>query len=299
MAVLTWGAILQDVRLAGVGHSLTLGSEDLGAYLDPMAYFGAIVGPVANRVSGAGFALDGQRFALEANEGPNTLHSERTGTHAQVWSVAEHSGASLTLALDLPDRLGGFPGNRQIEARYDLEGATLRLSLRATSDAPTVMNLANHSYWNLDGSEDTSEHLLQIETDQWLALDEANLPTGEVEDVAGTRFDLREGRVLEDAFDHNFCLSVQQQALRPVAWLTGAAGVGFEMATTEPGLQVYTADGLSTGVFAGHRGTPYGSRAGVALEAQGWPDAPNRPAFPSVRLEPGQTYAQTTEWRFR
>ncbi len=303
VAVLTWGAVLQDVRLAGAPWSLTLGGEQMAAYEGgPMGYMGAIVGPVANRIAGASAVIAGKTCRFEANEaGITTLHGGRTGTQAQVWTIADASATAVTLQLALPDRLGGFPGNRRFEAVFVLSGtAALTLTSRATTDAPTLINLTNHSYWALDGSGSTSGHRLRVAADRYLPVDDRKIPRGGPVPVEGTVFDLRRGRALDqtEGYDHNFCLADGPGDLRFAAELTGAKGVRMTLDTTEPGLQIYDGSRLNTGAFPGHAGQPYGAFAGIALEPQHWPDAPNRPDFATVALAPGQTRVQAMRWSF-
>lgn len=301
-AVLTWGAVLQDVRLAGVPWPLTLGGPDLAAYAGgPMQYCGSVVGPVANRISGATASIDGRQCRFEANiDGRATLHGGSTGTHAQLWQIADAAPDALTLALTLPDGLGGFPGTRRLRATFRLEPpATLTLTLATETDAPTPVNLANHSYWSLDGSADHTGHRLTVAADRYLPTDALKLPRDPTP-VAGTPFDFRAGRVLTppEGLDHNLCLAEARRPLTEAAELTGRSGVRLRLATTEPGLQVYDAEGYSSAPFPGHAGHPYGSHAGLALEAQGWPNALNRPDFPPILLRPGKTLEQTTRFRF-
>ncbi len=297
--VLTRGAILQDLRLAGVPYSLTLGSDSLAAYEGPMGYFGALVGPVANRIGGAQALVAGRPCRFAANEGANLLHSGATGLHAQTWEIVAAQADALRLRLRLPDGLGGFPGNRTIEARYALAGASLTLELSATSDAPTLMNIANHSYWTLDGGPDIRGHFLQVAAARYTPVDAALLPTGAALPVAGV-FDLRAGRELDlsEGYDHNFCLADAPGPLRFAAELRGRKGVRMVLETTEPGLQVYDGRGLATAPYPGHAGQPYGAHAGIALEAQRWPDAPAHPGFPSIALAAGDRYSQLTRWSF-
>ncbi|TMV56350.1 galactose mutarotase, partial [Thioclava sp. BHET1] len=160
--ILTRGAILQELRLAGSAHSLTLGSDMLAAYEGPMAYFGAVVGPVANRIGGARAMIGGHLTGFLPNEGTTLLHSGAVGLHGRVWDIAEASAESVTLRLDLPDGVDGFPGNRELTARYSLADQTLSLELQATSDAPSLMNLAHHGFWNLDGRADISGQELSV-----------------------------------------------------------------------------------------------------------------------------------------
>lgn len=277
--VLTLGAGLSDLRFEGA--PLTLGSEALADYLGPLRYAGTVVGPVANRISGACARIDGRRFGFAANEGTATLHSGPEGTHGQLWQVLDHGPDALSLGLTLADGLGGFPGRRRLAARFAIAApAALTLTLTAETDAPTLINLANHSFWHLDGQE--GAQTLASPAAHYLPTDARKIPTGEIAPAAGTRFDFRTPRPVGGrGYDHCLCLSRARGPLALAATLAGG-GLEMRMETTEPGLQVYD-----------------GNPAGVALEAQGWPDAPNRPAFPSVLLRPGDRYRQVTRWSFR
>ena len=292
--ILTLGATLRHVGLNGVAHSLTLGSETVSDYEGKMQYFGALVGPVANRIAAAKTTLHGKSLQFDPNENGNLLHGGRIGLHHKIWTVARLAPDSVTLSLSLPDGEFGWPGTRAITAVFSiLPPATLRLIITATTDAPSLLNVANHSYWNLDGTDNWLGHSLQIAADHILPVDAALLPTGEIAPVADTPFDLRTGTRLiqgHPPLDTNFCLAPAKAALRKVAVLTGASGITMTIATTEPGLQIY--DGQRT---ARPGKTPY---EGIAIEPQGWPDAPNHANFPSVEIAPDKPYAQTTEWHF-
>jgi aldose 1-epimerase len=297
--ILTRGAVLQDLRLAGTDHSLTLGGNSVAAYEGPMGYFGALVGPVANRIGGAAAQIGGRPYAFAANEGTSLLHGGALGLHARLWTILDAGPDHAHLRLNLPERDGGFPGNRVIDAEFRVSGAALTLTLTATTDTDTILNLANHSYWNLDGSPNAAGHHLTIAADHYLPVTDRTLPTGEVRAVHDA-FDLRHGRTLtlNEGYDHNFCLAHAPRAMTDVAWLTGRSGLRLTMATTEPGLQVYDAARLSSAPFNGHGGQPYGPHAGIALEAQRWPDATNHPGFPAIGLGPTETYRQETRWGF-
>lgn len=301
-AILTFGAILQDVRLAGLGHGLTLGSDVLAAYEGPYNSFGSIIGPVANRIRNATAQLDGTTLHFEPNMiGGHTLHSGKAGLRKKLWQVVDHQPARLTLRAEAEDGEGGFPGNRSWQVTYVAEApATLTMTLTASTDAPTLMNTVNHSYWNLDGSPTYHGHTLRLAADRYLPVDKMLLPTGQIASVDSTAFDYRSPQTLgpQTMVDHNFCLSDGRAPVRPVAWLIGTSGVTMEMATTEPGLQVYDGNTIRSDGFPGHHGTPYGLQAGLALEAQFWPDAPANPNFPSIRLDPGQPWEQVTRWAF-
>ncbi len=222
---------------------------------------------------------------------------------ARSGTPCDSSATRATFQLVLPDGAHGFPGNRTLTATYNVRDTSLRLTLTATTDAPTLMNLANHSYWRLDDTPTVAGHTLKIAADRFLpATPEDVLPNGEIAQVAGTRFDYRQGRALnagnDGLLDTNFCLSDTRQPLRPVAWLTGPSGLKMQMATTEPGLQVFDGHILNLPQYPGNDGLPYVAYAGVALEAQFWPDAPNNPAFPSIILRPGDDWEQVTTWSF-
>ncbi|MDZ4136428.1 MAG: galactose mutarotase, partial [Paracoccaceae bacterium] len=202
--------------------------------------------------------------------------------------------SSVTLALHLPDGAGGFPGNRLIRATFSAHApATLRLSVTVQTDAPTLINLANHSYWNLDASPDWSGHTLRIAAQDYLPATDAFTPTGIIAPVEGTPYDFRNPtRIVASspALDTCFCLSDRRQSLRDVLWLTGTNGTTMTVATTEPGVQVYDARGA--------RRPGRSAYEGLAIEPQFWPDAPNHPHFPDITLAPGQPWTQISEWRF-
>ena len=292
--ILTLGATLRHLGLKDVAYGLTLGSDKLADYAGDMLYFGALVGPVANRITGAKTTLNGTELQFVANENGNLLHGGKNGLHHKIWGIADHTADSVTLSLTLTDGEGGWPGTRQIRAAFRiLAPATLQLTITATTDANTLINIANHSYWNLDGTTHWQGHSLQIAADHTLPVDAALLPTGQIAPVTGTASDFRKGRVVapgEPSLDTNFCLSDAKAPLRPVASLTGASGVKMTLSTTEPGLQVYDAARTARPGKAAYEG--------FAIEAQGWPDAPNHSNFPSVQITPDTPYTQITEWTF-
>jgi aldose 1-epimerase len=293
--ILTLGATVQAVRLAGVPYNLTLGSERFADYATSMDYFGAIVGPIANRIGNARVRLDGMMHELERNEnGDCHLHSGSEGVHRKNWAVLEQAADRVTLGLRLPDGVAGLPGNRDIRVTYQVTApATLTMQIDGTTDATTCMNFASHIYWNLDGSETWEGHALRIAADHYLPIDDRTCPTGEIAAVGGTKMDFRTSRELvkgAPALDHNFCLSQEPTDLRDVLWLTGASGLQMTLATTEPGMQIHDAAGS-------HRpGKPV--YEGIVIEPQHWPDAPNNNQFPSIKVTPDKTYHQVTEWRF-
>lgn len=294
VAVLSYGAILQDVRFGDLPYSLTLGSDRLADYQGAMRWHGALIAPVVNRLGAGRARLQGREIVLERGSGErHLLHSGAAGTHARHWRIDELARDRVALALDLADGEGGFPGNREVRAEYALTPLSLQLRVTARTDRPTLFNAANHSYWSLDGAENWAGHRLQVAADRVLAVTGDIVPTGEIVDVTGTDFDFRtERRIMpgNPALDTCFCLSDGRRPLRPVLRLCGRSGVTMEIATTEPGVQVYDGrDAVRPGRAA---------YEGLAIEAQGWPDAPNHPGFPSIELMPGEPGEQITEWRF-
>jgi aldose 1-epimerase len=305
-AILTYGASVQDLRLDGVAHPLVLGADRFGPYLDSMRCFGANVGRVANRIAGGRARINGSdhAFALQGTE-KHLLHGGANGMDTLLWHIIEAHEAQITLGLSLADGHMGFPGRLDIRLTYRISApATLQLDIEAVTDAPTLCNIAHHSYFNLDGSADILDHQLQIDADHYLPVDAELIPTGEIAPVQGSRFDFRTARPLRSTepylgYDHNFCLSRQVQPLRPVASLfSPKSGISLQLHSTEPGLQVYDGGHISAPAQHTLSKAPYGPHAGLALEAQHWPDAPHHEAFPSIALAPGDVYRQTTALRF-
>jgi aldose 1-epimerase len=293
--ILTWGAILQSVRLAGVAHDLTHGSDRLADYLGDMAYHGSLIGPVVNRISNAQAVIGGKTHQFEVNfNGRHTLHSGAAGAHRRKWDVIAADEASCTLGLTMPAGVGGFPGTRKVRAQFAMAApASLTMTVTVTTDAETIINFANHSYWNLDGAPGWAGHKLQIASDAFLPCDADFKPTGEIRDVAGGEMDFRQPREIaphSPDLDNCFVLSRGTAALRDVVWLTGKSGLEMTVATNEGGVQIYDGRG------AVRPGRP--AFEGIAVECQGWPDAPSNADFPTITLTPGQTKSQITQWRF-
>jgi aldose 1-epimerase len=303
VSVLTYGAILQDVRLTGIDHPLTLGSPQLSAYEGRMGSFGALMGPVVNRIRDASAPIDGQIHHFEANlDGKHTKHGGSSGTQSSVWTVQESSPTHVLMQIELEDGLSGFPGNRMIRTEYRVDGATLDMVVIGTTDRPTLLNLANHSYWNLDGDGRVADHLVRINADRFTVNGDDLMATGEIRSVSDTRFDFRTAKNFacspENRFDLNFCLSGNQRKLSEACEVTGKSGVRMTMATTEPGLQIFDQGSFETDPFPSHLGAPYPRFSGIALEAQGWPDAANHPHFPTIEFSPRRPYHQHTRWAF-
>lgn len=292
--VLTYGGVVQSVEVPGrdgVRAPVALGLPDLAAYERPSGpYFGALVGRYANRIARGSFVLDGQTHQVTRNEGRNHVHGGARGFDRRVWEARELTDG-VELSLIAEDGEEGFPGRLMVSAAYTLdEDGALRIAYRATTDAPTVLNLTNHTYWNLAGAESGSAvgHTLRIAAGRITPTDAESLPTGEFLPVDGTRFDFRETKTVGGGYDHNFVLDA---ADGPVAELCDpVSGRVLTVTTTEPGLQLYTADHFD--------GRPYGPCDGIALETQHFPDSPNRPEFPSTVLRPGEEYVSTTVYGF-
>lgn len=300
--VLTWGAVVQDLRLDGHQPPLVLGFDRFDPYPAHSPYFGAIVGRYANRIADARFELDGAAHRLDANFlGRHILHGGSHGIGRRHWAIADAGTSHAVLVCEDGDGEMGFPGNCRHTCSYTLkEGGVLQIALTSMTDAPTVASLAPHSYFILDDSGDSRSHVLQIDADYYLPVDGDLIPTGEIAPVDGTPFDFRRMRYPgeEGVIDHNFCLSRERRSLRRVAQLrSDLSGVTLDIATTEPGLQIYTGSKIATPV-AGLTGPPYGAFAGMAIEPQNWPDAPNRADFPDPVLRPGEPLRQVSEFRF-
>ncbi|AGT10344.1 aldose epimerase family protein [Paracoccus aminophilus] len=299
-SVLTFGARLQDLRLKGIRHPLVLGFPDLEPYFEEGLYFGAIVGRFANRI-GEGRARIGEtEYQLDRNFlGKHLLHGGSAGTAARNWRIHAVSDDSVTLSDRLPQGDMGFPGNLDIRVTYTVvAGPSLQITIAAMSDAETLCNFAQHSYFNLDGTADVTGHYLQILAPDYTPVDAELIPTGAVAPLAGTAFDFWHPRLLDEVdvlaeLDHNFCIA-SARLPQPVPAARLSAGVlTMEITSTEPGIQAYAGAYQRPGA-PGLAGLPYGPNAGIALESQLWPDAPNHPHFPDALLRPGETYLQET-----
>nr|WP_210333654.1 aldose epimerase family protein [Rhizobium sp. ARZ01] len=305
--VITWGAVIQDLRLAGHPPPLVLGFEKLSDYLAHSPYFGATPGRNSNRIGNGRFEIDGTAYQLELNEnGVTHLHGGSDCIAKCNWQIVEQSESHVVLRIVDPDGRAGYPGNCTITCTYRLGGeGTLSVLYETTSDAATIANVCQHSYFNLDGGEDALGHDLMIAADHYLPVDSRLIPTGEIRPVDGTPFDLREMTPLRrqtdaggGAFDHNFCLAAERRAKSSVARARSLnSGVSMEVRTTEPGVQFYTGAKLDVPV-PGHEGRRYGPFAGFCLETQIWPDAVNHAAFPKAVLRPGETLRQETDYVF-
>ncbi|MEP3347451.1 MAG: aldose epimerase family protein [Litoreibacter sp.] len=298
--VMSYGATLQDLRLAGHQPPLVLGFDRFTPYLTDMSYFGAVVGRCVNRIGAGRFEIDGKAYQLDLNfENRHHMHGGSLGAGKRNWTVENVSDDQIILRLDMADEEMGYPGNLTVRCTYTcLEGGVLDVRITAETDAPTVCNFAHHSYWNLDGGENTHDHLMQVDADRITDVDADFISTGRTLDVTGTRCDFRKARPIHDDvfIDNNLCLSDARQPLRPIGSLSStASGVTMKMHTTEAGLQVYDAYKMQQDQ-PGLDGRIYGPRAGVALEPQAWPDAVNHASFPTAVLRPNETYEQHTQF---
>lgn len=299
--ILPLGATLSGLWYQGHPNSLVIGTADADAYSETLRYFGAVIGPIANRISGAALCIDGSLHKMEANEGSTCLHSGADGLHARDWTVEQRSDSAVSLRCLLPDGANGLPGNRVVEAQYSVtDDGHLVLEMTAQTDRPTAINLAHHPYWNLGPSATIKDHRLRVFADTYLPVDQHTLPTGSRAPVSGTMYDFQTlqpvptGRTL----DANLCLSEKRRDHpEPAALLCGPSGLMLGIETTEPGLQIYNGSGLADVEIPLHDQRILQPFSGIALEPQAWPDAPCHSAFPSILLHPGQTYRQETIYR--
>ncbi|AGP58072.1 aldose epimerase family protein [Streptomyces rapamycinicus] len=321
LRVLSYGGIVQALEIPdrhGRRANVSLGFDDLDSYVADSPYFGALIGRYGNRIARGTFTLDGKKYQLPINDGPNSLHGGDKGFDKRVWSVEpfrKGADVGLTLRRMSPDGEMGYPGTLTVRVDYTLTAAgDFRIDYEATTDKATVVNLTNHTYYNLagEGSGSVYDHRLEIAASRYTPVDKTLIPTGELAKVAGTPFDFRRakeiGRDIREAhqqvlygqgIDHNFVLD-KGITSRPEHFLTVTepeSGRVMRIATTEPGVQFYTGNFL-TGTFAGTSGRVYRQGDAFALETQHFPDSPNQPSFPSTVLRPGQTYRSTTVHSF-
>lgn len=293
--ILSYGGIVQSVEVPdrdGRTADVVLGSGELEGYLEHSGpYLGAFIGRYANRIAGARFELDGLTYALAPNNAPNSLHGGERGFDKRVWDMEPVGEHGVRLSRVSAHGEEGFPGRLEVSGTYSLdESGALRIAYEAVTDAPTIVNLTNHSYFNLAGSGNAGGHELRIAASRFTPVDADLIPTG-IEEVADTRFDFRRTRKVGAGYDHNFVLDkgITQGAVEVAELSDPASGRVLTVATTEPGLQLYTAD---------HLPEPFAPGDGIALETQHFPDSPNRPEFPSTVLRPGETYRSETVYGF-
>jgi aldose 1-epimerase len=320
MTVLTYGGIIQSLKMpdrTGAIDDVVMGFDSVAEYEKSSPYFGALIGRVGNRIANGTFTLDGKVFTLAKNDGPNHLHGGVKGWDKAVWQAEpfqDKRGPGLLLTHTSPDGDEGYPGKITAHVRYTLTSENeLIVEYHATTDAPTVINLTQHSYFNLAGSKaaDILGHELTINADRFTPVDAGLIPTGALAPVDGTPFDFRSPTTIGarignsdvqltrgKGYDHNYVLNRTGDGLQLAASVyEPITGRTLEIRTTEPGLQFYSGNFLD-GSFTGKGGRAYPHRSGFCLETQHYPDSPNQPAFPSVVLRKGEDYKTETVFKF-
>lgn len=324
VGILTYGGRIQSIEVpdrSGRIANVALGFDDPSAYLENNPYFGAIVGRYANRIAGGRFAIDGSTYQVSLNEANTSLHGGVHGFDARVWDatiVQNGPGPGVVLRRTSEAGEEGYPGRLSVEVSYRITGiGELRVTYRARLDHDetdsTIVNPTNHSYFNLSGQDGGSihDHVLQIHASRYTPIDHNLIPTGSIDDVAGTPFDFthptpiskllsdtHDQLVLGKGYDHNWVLNRSRSGLRHAATVWDpASGRSLEIMTTEPGLQFYSGGQLD-GSIVGSGGQRYGQGAGLALETQHFPDSPNNPNFPTTVLRPGSAFLSETVMRF-
>jgi len=277
---------------------IVLGFETLDEYVSNPRYFGPLIGRHANRIAQGRFTLNGVEYQLPRNNNANHLHGGFKGFDKRVWNATKGHDV-LHLSYLSKDGEEGYPGNIEAFVDYRLSGNELSLEYRATTDRDTIVNLTNHSYFNLKGEGTILQHELTLNADGFTPVSEDLIPTGEIKPVAGTSMDFRAGRAIATGgYDHNFVLNDWDGSLRSAVRLyEPSSGRVLEILTNQPGMQFYSGNFLD-GSFSGKNGVAYVKYAGLCLEPQHFPDAPNHPNFPSTVLRPGEEYRHSTVLRF-
>ncbi len=305
--ILTYGAVVRDLRFKGHAPPLVLGLNSIEDYLAHSRNFGASPGRCANRIAGGRFVLDGKVYELERNEpgGVNHIHGGSAGMGRSLWTIRALTPDHVELWIRDPAGNAGFPGTVETTCTIRVsEAGVLAIRYESRSDAPCPVNLCHHGYFNLGHEPNIRDHTVRIAADAYLPVDNEKIPLGKPRAVAGTPFDFTSATLLGErlkemngGFDQNFCLSAERVSLRPVAWASAPSGMRVEVSTTEPGVQFFTAPALQCPV-PGLDGRIYGPAAGFCLETQIWPDAINQQDFPNVVLRPGERRLQETRYAF-
>lgn len=309
--IITYGAALRALRVpdkSGASRDVVLGYDAVAGYEENGGYVGAVVGRYANRIADAACLIDGERFPLEANEGPKQLHGGPEGFYRQVFRPLDAGEDFVTLSYASPDGQGGYPGTLELWVTYTLTGRGLSIRYEAVCDRVTHCNITNHAYFNLDGSDSVLGHRLWLAASRFTPVGPDSIPLSMARPVAGTPFDFtvekpigrdigREDEQLKNVggYDHNFVLD-PAQGLHLAARLVGEhSGIVMETWTEKPGIQVYSGNFLEA---TGGKGGDYHPRQALCLETQFFPDSPNHPEWGDILLRPGRRYDYTTEYRF-
>src|SRR5262245_43223994 len=313
--VITYGATLTELRVpdkSGKNADVVLGFDNLQQYTGDHPFFGATIGRYGNRIAKGKFSLEGKEYTLFLNNGPNSLHGGKEGFNRKVWKaepVEAAHGAAVKFTYVSKDGEEGYPGTLTASVTYELtDDNALRLTYRVSTDKPTVVNLTNHSYFNLSGagSGDILREVLELDADRYTPVDSTLIPTGELKPVAGTPFDFRKATAIgarnaqvpgTGGYDHNFVLNGPAGKLRKIGSVSDpTSGRAMEIWTSEPGVQLYVSLGLD-GSIKGVGGA-YQKFAALCLETQHFPDSPNHPDFPSTVVRPGRDYHSETIYKF-
>ena len=312
--IMTYGATLVELNVPdrdGKLANVNLCFSKVTDYQDRSPFFGATAGRYANRIDKAKFTLEGKTYSLFVNNGPNSLHGGKKGFDKQIWKaepLTTGDGASVKFSYVSPDGEEGYPGTLSVSCTYTLgNDNSLKYEFQATTDKTTVLNLANHSYFNLagEGNGDVRDQILTINADRYCVLDKTQIPTGEIRAVRGTPLDFTTpaaigSRIdqLENGYDFNYCLNNVGVTPTLAARLKDPkSGRVMEVLTTQPAVQIYTANHLD-GKMHSPSGRPYVKFGAICLETQHYPDSPNRPEFPTTTLKPGEKFDQTTILKF-
>jgi aldose 1-epimerase len=297
LTLIALGAAVQSLTVPdreGRPVDVVLGYDDVESYETGRDYFGATIGRYANRIAGARFSLGGREYRLTANEGANTLHGGE-GFDKRVFGFYA-SDTEAEMSRISPHMEDGFPGDLEVSVKYELGENEVKITYTAVSDRDTVVNLTNHSYFDLSGGGGAAAHELRLDSGAYTEPDVALIPTGRTVPVEGTRFDFRERRPLSAGYDHNFVLGEPGELKTAAELRSPRTGIKMTVLTTMPGLQLYTGGAMSS--RRGKGGAKLAPGAGLCLETQFFPDSPNRPEFPSALLRAGEKYEHVTIWRF-
>ena len=321
ITVLTYGGVIQQMFVPDREGNLVivaLGFNKITDYVEKSPYFGCITGRYANRIANGQFTLEGETYQLAINNEPNTLHGGERGFDKRIWTASNVTDTSIDLSYTSPDGEEGYPGALDVTVTYTLTvDNELRIDYTATTDATTVLNLTNHTYFNLSGEGTGAiyDHELQLNASNYTPVDETLIPTGEIAPVAGTPFDFTTAKpigqdirnttyeqiVLGRGYDHNYVIDRPEGDMESLVGVaravSPATGIVLEIETTEPGVQLYTGNFLD-GTVSGGGGRAYRQSDAFCLETQHFPDSPNQPEFPSTELAPGETFTSTTVYRF-